>query len=121
MGRSMGATVEDLPEFKPRWWGMKVHYPPKMAKNTLKQSLQALAFLHNNGIVHGDFHPGNVLFTLNDINSKPEDLLQQEDVHSRSLSPEVQRLYGKEDRWAPRYHCISQPPSPFTYNTDGFS
>ncbi|KAI6778648.1 uncharacterized protein J7T54_002916 [Emericellopsis cladophorae] len=55
MGPSVNIMVEELPQFKPRKRGMKIHYPPQMAKSTLKQSLQALAFLHNNGIAHGDF------------------------------------------------------------------
>jgi non-specific serine/threonine protein kinase len=113
--------VEELPQFKPRMWGMKIRYPPKMAKSVLKQSLQALAFLHENGIAHGDFQPGNMLFSLDDINSKPEYVLQQEeDLQARSISPPVQRLDGKQDRWAPRYLCIAQPLAPFTYYAEGF-
>ncbi|KAL2024360.1 hypothetical protein VTK56DRAFT_8842 [Thermocarpiscus australiensis] len=113
--------VEELPRFKPRKWGMKVRYPPQMAKSILNQSLQALAFLHENGIAHGDFQPGNMLFTLDDIDSKPEDLLrQEEDVQSRSISPPVQRLDGKTDKWAPRYLCIAQPLAAFTYYGKGF-
>ncbi|KAJ6190004.1 hypothetical protein N7519_000025 [Penicillium mononematosum] len=92
-----------------------------MAKSILKQSLQALAFLHENGIAHGDFQPGNILFTLNNIDSTPEDLLQQEeDAQGRSISPPIQRLDGKQDKWAPRYLCVAQPLVPFTCNAEGF-
>ena len=101
---------------------MKIRYPPQMAKSILKQSLQALAFLHENGIAHGDFQPGNMLFALDNINSKPENVLQQdEDVQARSISPPVQRLDGKQDRWAPRYLCIAQTLGPFTYYAEGFT
>jgi non-specific serine/threonine protein kinase len=55
MGPSANSMVEELPQFKPRKWGMKIRYPPKMAKSILRQSLQALAFLHENDIAHGDF------------------------------------------------------------------
>lgn len=66
-------------------------------------SIQALAFLHESGIVHGDFQPGNILFTLNNIDLTPEDVLQQEeDIQAELISPPVQRLDGKEDKWAPR-------------------
>ncbi|KXX72780.1 Serine/threonine-protein kinase SRPK [Madurella mycetomatis] len=115
MGPTVNTMVEELPQFKPRRREMKIRYPLQMAKSILKQSLQALAFLHENGIAHGDFQPGNMLFALNDISSKPEEeLLQKEDVQARSISPPVQRLDGKQDRWAPRYLCVAQPLVPFT-------
>jgi non-specific serine/threonine protein kinase len=92
-----------------------------MAKSILKQSLQALVFLHENGIAHGDFQPGNILFTLNDVDSTPEDLLrQEEDVQARSISPPVRRLDSKQDKWAPRYLCVAQPLVPFTCYAEGF-
>ncbi|KAI5860175.1 putative serine protein kinase [Durotheca rogersii] len=121
MGPSVNTMVEELPQFKPRKWDMKVRYPPQMAKSILKQSLLALAFLHENGIAHGDLQPGNMLFTLNDIDSKPEDIIQQEeDELAESISPPVQRLDGKEDKWAPRYLCMAQPLVPYTNYTEGF-
>ncbi|KAJ5458844.1 hypothetical protein N7530_010788 [Penicillium desertorum] len=103
MGPSVNTMVEELPQFKPRRREMKIRYPLRMAKSILKQSLQALAFLHENGIAHGDFQPGNILFTLNNIDSTPGDLLrQEEDVQARSISPPIQRLDGRKDKWAPR-------------------
>lgn len=121
MGPSVNTMVEELPQFKPRRREMKVRYPPDMAKSILKQSLQALAFLHSNGVAHGDFQPGNMLFTLQDLDSVPEnELRQEEDVQTRSISPPVQRLDGKGDGWAPRYLCIAQPLAPFTCYDRGF-
>lgn len=121
MGPSVNTMVEELPQFNPRKRGMKIRYPLRMAKSILKQSLQALAFLHENGIAHGDFQPGNILFTLNDVDSTPEDVLrQEEDVQARSISPPVQRLDGKQDKWTPRYLCVAQPLVPFTCYTEGF-
>lgn len=120
MGPSVNTMVEELPQFKPRKRGMKIRYPPQMAKAILKLSLQALKFLHDNGIAHGDFQPGNILFTLDNIDSKPEDVLrQEEDVQARSISPPVQRLDGKADKWAPRYLCIAQSLAPFIHHTEG--
>ncbi|KAJ5796094.1 uncharacterized protein N7518_004634 [Penicillium psychrosexuale] len=121
MGPSVNSMVEELPQFKPRKQEMKIRYPVWMAKSILKQSLQALIFLHENGIAHGDFQPGNMLFTLNNVNSTPEDLLrQEEDVEAQSISPPVERLDGKQDKWAPPYLCVAQPLVPFTCYTEGF-
>ena len=121
MGPSVNSMVEELPQFNPRKRWMKVRYPLWMAKSILKQSLQALAFLHENGIAHGDFQPGNILFTLNNIDSTPEDVLrQEEDIQAELISPPVQRLDGKEDKWAPRYLSVAQPLVPFTCYTEGF-
>ncbi|KID84723.1 Protein kinase-like domain protein [Metarhizium guizhouense ARSEF 977] len=121
MGPSVNTMVEELPQFKPRMWGMVVRYPTRMAKSILKQSLQAPAFLHENGIAHGDFQPGNMLFAVDNIDMQPKDALRQEEnVQTESISPPVQRLDGKQDKWAPRYLCISQPLAPFTEYDKGF-
>jgi non-specific serine/threonine protein kinase len=130
MGPNVNTMVEGLPQFNPRLWGMKVRYPPEMAKKILKQSLQALAFLHENGIAHGDFQPGNMLFALDNIDSKPEEVLRQEvleeevleekeDTPTMRFSAPVQRLDGKQDKWAPRYLCLAQPLTPFTDYAEG--
>jgi len=121
MGPSVNTVVEELPQFNPPMRHMKVRYPPDMAKRILKQALQALAFIHENGIAHGDFQPGNMLFTLGNIDAQPEDALRQEqEVQAQSISPLVQRLDGKLDKWAPKYLCIAQPLAPFTNHGEGF-
>ncbi len=69
---------------------MKIRYLFWIAKRILKLSLQALAFLHENGIAHGDFQPGHILFGLSNIDSKPEDKLRQkEDVQAGLISSPV--------------------------------
>ncbi|OAQ59551.1 serine protein kinase [Pochonia chlamydosporia 170] len=121
LGPSINSMVEELPQLKPRKRHMKVRYPPDMAKSILKQSLQALAFLHGNGIAHGDFQPGDMLFTVPYIDSIPEEeLRQEENVESGSISPPDERKDGKEDLLAPRYLCIAQPLAPFTHYAKGF-
>ncbi|TQV91843.1 serine protein kinase [Cordyceps javanica] len=121
MGPTVNSMVEELPQFNPRKRTMKVRYPPDMAKSILKQSLEALVFLHSDGIAHGDFQPGNMLFASHDLDSVPEDILRQkEDVEAHSISPPVERRDGKEDRWAPKYLCIAQPLAPFTRYEEGF-
>lgn len=95
---------------------MVVRYPPRVARSILKQSLQALAFLHEHGIAHGDLQPGDMLFGLaDDIDSEPEAALQQsEDEKTDSILPPVQRRDGKEDKWSPRYLCVAQSLARFT-------
>lgn len=117
MGPSVNSLVEELPQFKRRKIWTRVRYPPAMAKSILKQSLEALAFLHENGIAHGDFQPGNILFALDDINTEPEDVLQQ-DVEGEMISPPVQRLDGKQDKWAPQHLYVAQPLVSFTPYTE---
>ncbi|KAI3321373.1 serine protein kinase [Xylariaceae sp. AK1471] len=122
MGPTVNTMVEELPQFKPRLWKMKVRYPPRMAKSILRQSLQALTFLHDNKIAHGDFQPGNMLFALDYIVTKPEDVLwQEESVESESISPPVRRLDGKEDLWAPRHLCAGQSLAPFVNYAGDFT
>ncbi|KAI0403509.1 putative serine protein kinase [Xylaria palmicola] len=118
MGPTVNSMVEELPQPNPLPDGIPSRYPPRLARTILKQSLQALVFLHKYGIAHGDFQPGNMLFTLDDINSKTEDSLRQEEsVESESISPPVERLDGKTDRWAPRYLCVGQPLAAFANYT----
>lgn len=121
MGPSVNTMVEELPQFKPREWGMKILYPFWMAKSILQQSLQALEYLHSGGIAHGDFQPGNILFSLNEIETETEEVLQQQaDTETGSISPPVQRLDGQQDSSAPQYLCIAQPLVHYTNLAPGF-
>lgn len=109
MGPNANEMVEELPQFKPRMWGMVVRFPPPMAKSILRQALQALAVLHQKGIAHGDFHPGNLLFGLDErVHSKPEEEMKQQ-----SASEPIVRLDGKQDKWAPRYICDAESLASF--------
>jgi len=110
MGPSANSMVYELPQFKPLKYGMEIRYPPQLAKRILKQALQGLAFLHKNGIAHGDFQPGNILFATESIDSYTEaSLRQEENVETYSISAPVERLDGKRDKWAPGYLCMGQP------------
>lgn len=110
MGPSVNSMVEELPWFKPHRYGVKIRYPLWMGKRILKQSLQGLAFLHQNGIAHGDFQPGNMLFPLKDLTNVSDDKLQQnKNYQYGAISPPVERLDGKVDKWAPKYLAVPQP------------
>lgn len=84
---------------------MDGRYPKWIAKRILLHALKGLAFLHRNGVVHGDFQPGNILFSVKGIDDiKEEELLQDE---STTAIP-VQRKDGKIDRWAPKTLYLKQ-------------
>ena len=82
--------------------------PIWMAKSVLRHGLLAIDFLHQCGIAHGDFQPGNLLLSIKDISSVEEDSLSQEHMDKRVSRPLV-RLDGKEDRWAPKYLADNMP------------
>jgi serine/threonine protein kinase len=118
----VNVTVEELPQFKPRIIRMDIRYPFWMAQRILQQSVEALAFLHEQGIVHSDFRPSNMFFGLNDINSVSEDTLAQKiDAESYSTSPPVKRLDGRHGPWAPEYLCAAQPPASYKNRDVGFT
>jgi serine/threonine protein kinase len=93
-GPSISATMNSPPAFVRRFEVAKT-------KSILRQILLGLRFLHDNGIVHGDVQPGNLLFVLQGFDSIPETHLRQEESDPRVTL--LQRKDGKEDRWAPRY------------------
>jgi serine/threonine protein kinase len=76
-----------------------------MAKRILKHALSGLAFLHQNGIVHGDLQPGNLLFSASNLNSLKEEELKQSKSH---ITAPLRRRDGKVDRWAPKRLMLGQ-------------
>ncbi|KUJ07409.1 kinase-like protein [Mollisia scopiformis] len=85
--------------------------PKQWAKRILQDILLGLHFLDANGIVHGDLHLGNILFTitLSDIESDLPKTLQQRPNQAVPL----RRLDGKIDPWAPKY--LLEPNSLYDY------
>ena len=119
---SVSSMVEELPWFKPFRYGMNARYPLWMAKRILKQSLQGLEFLHQNGIAHGDFQPGNMLFTLKDLPRVSHDKLNQDQNYKYgAISPSVERVDGKADKWAPEYLAVPQPLADYADISRNFS
>ncbi|KAF1951326.1 kinase-like protein [Byssothecium circinans] len=105
MGTTAASLVEELPENKPKMYGKTDRYPKWIAKKILLHALHGLAFLHKNGVVHGDVQPGNLLFSIGDISSVKEDELKQDEA---STAVPIQRLDGKADRWAPTNLYLAQ-------------
>ena len=54
-------------------------FPLWMAKSVLRQTLLGLEFLHQNGVIHGDVQPGNILFSLRSLDALHERELAQTD------------------------------------------
>lgn len=72
-------------------------HPKWMAQKILTHALHGLAFLHRNDIVHSDVQPGNLLFSVSNIDSVEEEELRQDEA---TTAFPVQRVDGKTDRWA---------------------
>lgn len=83
--------------------------PISLRKKVLRHTLLSLCTLHDSGIVHGDIQFGNVLLGAKDLDSVPEDELRQDMREEIGISGPIQRLDGKEDKWAPRYLAVPQP------------
>jgi serine/threonine protein kinase len=118
MGPSANSMAEHLSK-EPRS-GRK--YPKAMAKEILRHTLLGLDFLHQNGIVHGDVQPGNMLFAVNsDLSSVNEEKLQQDFSQKQVISEPPKRLDGKVDKWAPRYLAVSQSLASYVDTSSGFT
>jgi serine/threonine protein kinase len=59
---STASVIDEIPSNKPKLLGRTSRCPKTVAKKILKHSLTGLAFLHENGVIHGDLQPGNLLF-----------------------------------------------------------
>jgi serine/threonine protein kinase len=103
MGPSIDSMVEQLPYHESPSSGLNRRYPTKMAKSILRQVLQGLVFLHEQGIVHADLQTGNVLFSVPSLSSCTPGELEQDINDQDVISQPVKRLDGKVDLWAPNY------------------
>lgn len=99
-------------------------FPKVLAKRILKGTLHSLQLLHENKVVHGDVHGGNILVNvlLPQFTADSLEKLRQYADQGRPL----RRLDGKKDLWAPPYllttanlrSYISTEQDPFTKLTD---
>ncbi len=87
------------------------------AKRALLDTIRALDFLHERGVVHGDMHPGNILTCIGQLKTDPtlESVLQQPASDGRPLK----RRDSKKDLWAPSYLLEPLPlDNYFSYDRD---
>lgn len=108
MGPSAASMMDLLPENQPKRYGRRNRYPLWMARSMLRQALLGLDYLHQNEIVHGDFQPGNLLFSVKGLDAADEARLLQ-GTGPGAVSEPVRRRDGKSDLWAPRYLALDQP------------
>ncbi|KAH8912483.1 kinase-like protein [Coniochaeta sp. PMI_546] len=115
---AMGPNVNDMLHLAPECRTGKHLTDPKRlpklwARRILRDALLGLQFLHSHGIVHGDVHPGNFLFTIKLLSpaSNPPESLQQQPEDRNWLK----RLDGKVDLWAPKY--LLAPSSLYSYTS----
>ncbi|KAJ4363765.1 hypothetical protein N0V95_000959 [Ascochyta clinopodiicola] len=78
------------------WWPAQA-YP--VAKTIFLHTLHGLEFLHKNGVVHGDLQPGNLLFSIENLDEVDQQQLEQNETNT---AIPLRRIDGKIDRWAPR-------------------
>ncbi|KAI9747914.1 MAG: hypothetical protein M4579_007359, partial [Chaenotheca gracillima] len=112
MGPNADSMVDELPGNKPKYRFRTNRYPPWMAKSMLRQALLGLDFLHKNGVCHGDFQPGNLLFSLKDLTAVGDNLSQ--DFSEDAVSDPIQRVDGSNDPSAPKFLAIDQPLTKYT-------
>ncbi|KAI1052516.1 hypothetical protein LB507_007565, partial [Fusarium sp. FIESC RH6] len=67
MSPSVDNLVYEFPQYNRKQNTMVARYPMKMAKSILKQVLQGLVQMHENGIAHGDLKMGNMLCSVKGI------------------------------------------------------
>jgi serine/threonine protein kinase len=97
MGPDVNHMLEELPELpaaslEQSLAALKGRYPVCMAKRMLKQVLQALTMLHQNGIAHGDIQPENMLFSLMSLEDIESDKMCQDNNYKwGSISDPVKR------------------------------
>ncbi|KAL7776416.1 hypothetical protein CFE70_006832 [Pyrenophora teres f. teres 0-1] len=74
-----------------------VRYPKWIAQKILGHALRGLAFLHRNGIVHGDLHPGNILFSIDNIHTMGENELLQDEASTKIVTETPIALRSPEE------------------------
>lgn len=106
MGLSIANLMFDRVSKESFGEGKGKRFTLRAARTIIYQALLGLEFIHTNGLIHGDFYPGNLLLSLRDLSKvAAEDLLQPSD----EVSAPVRRLDGQKDPSNPRFLTLDQP------------
>lgn len=98
MGPSAASMVRNFP-VSAKKFESRTRYPLWIARSILRQTLHGLAYLHSNGVAHGDLQPGNLLFAIRHLGTVEEKLLVQQ--HVDLPSREGEKISFKEDHHPP--------------------
>ncbi|KAF4951191.1 hypothetical protein FGADI_7682 [Fusarium gaditjirri] len=116
MGPNLTSFLKIRPEFQiGEPWERR--FTKSFAKKALRDTIQALHFLHEHGVIHGDLYPGNILTCIEQLQVTPdtEASLKQPEADAQPLK----RKDGKKDLWAPAYLLEPRPLSDyFSYDLD---
>lgn len=80
----------------------------RVAKRVMRDSLEAVKILHENGFLYGGLHQGNMLFGLSkNLDNETEETLRQPanvwDDLPDSISEPLERVDGQIDPWCPKH------------------
>ncbi|KAF5649672.1 CMGC SRPK kinase [Fusarium sp. NRRL 52700] len=106
MGPNLTTLLKIRPEFQiGEPWERR--FTKSFASDVLQDTIQALHFLHEHGVIHGDLHPGNILACVEQLEVTPstEISLKQSESDAQPLI----RKDGKKDLWAPSYLLQPRP------------
>ncbi|EWY80921.1 CMGC/SRPK protein kinase [Fusarium oxysporum NRRL 32931] len=106
MGPNLTTFLKIRPEFqigKP--WERR--FTKSFAKKALWDTLQALHFLHEHSVIHGDIHPGNILICVEQLQVTPDTEISLK--QSEGDAQPLKRRDGKKDLGAPAYLLEPRP------------
>ncbi|WPH01959.1 Hypothetical protein R9X50_00481300 [Acrodontium crateriforme] len=79
--------------------------PGRLAWDVARQVVQAVAYMHGVDVVHGDLHPGNIVFVDESISGKPH-----EDIIRSMGPPTTGGIHGQTlTNHIPRYLVLPSP------------
>ncbi|KAK3899013.1 kinase-like domain-containing protein [Staphylotrichum tortipilum] len=91
-------------------WDRRPRFPTPVTRRVLRDALLGLRVLHAHGIVHGDFHPGNILANIPPLGAPLTDAsLEAKLQQLPSQGSPLIRRDGKTDLWAPPYLLAPAP------------
>jgi serine/threonine protein kinase len=86
--------------------GKSKRFTLRAARAIIYEALLGLDFIHTKSLIHGDFHPGNLLLSVRDLSKLGVEELRQS---SSKVSAPVRRLDGKNDHRDPRFLTLDEP------------
>ncbi|KAF5009194.1 hypothetical protein FDECE_4559 [Fusarium decemcellulare] len=106
MGPSLTTLLQKWPDFQiGQPWERR--FTKEFTKRSLLDTIRALHFLHERGVVHGDVHLGNILTCIRQPEVSP--VSERELQQPTSDAQPLKRRDGKKDLWSPSYLLEGRP------------